>query len=326
MNPASGTRPMIDVRGVVKRYGEVLAVDDLSFAVEPGETFALIGPNGAGKTTTLKMLLGLAHPDRGTLAIGPQGRSPRDARARHALGYVPQRVEFPPARTVRDVLSFFADLRGLPREATGRALWRGGMGAHPGRRASELSGGYSQRLSLAQALLGEPALLVLDEPTASLDPEATWEFRNLVESLRKEGVTIVLSSHLLSEVERVADRVLILVEGRCAALERMDDLRARQASASRLAVDVGDDTARAREALARGGVGLAALEGGRLVFEAGEDRGPRALEALRAAGIPVRGFEVLRPSLEETFLQVVRRVPAPAADEPAGERRQGAAS
>jgi hypothetical protein len=101
------------------------------------------------------------------------------------------------------------------------------------------------------------------------------------------------------------------VEGRCAALERMDALRARQASASRLAVDVGEATARAREVLARGGIGLAALDGGRLVFEAGEDRGPRALEALRAAGIAVRGFEFLRPTLEEIFLQVVRRTPAP---------------
>ena len=323
---ALAVAPMVAACGLAKRYGETVAVDGLSFTVEPGETFALVGPNGAGKTTTLRMLLGLAHPDKGTIAIGPGGSPPRDARTRHALGYVPQRVEFPPARTVRDVLAFFADLRGLPAAAAGRALARVGMESHAGRRASELSGGYSQRLSLAQALLGDPALLVLDEPTASLDPEATWEFRTLVGNLQREGATIVLSSHLLDEVERIADRVLILVDGRCAALERMDALRARQASASRLAVDVGRESVRAREVLARGGVGLAALDSGRLVFEAGEDRGPRALEALRAAGIVVRGFELLRPTLEETFLEVVRRAPAAKAGEPDGVRRQGAVS
>ena len=304
-------RYLIEARGLGKRYGDVVAVDDLSFHVEAGETFALIGPNGAGKTTTLKMLLGLTHPDRGTLALGPEGRSPRDARTRHALGSVPQRVEFPPGRTVTDVLAFFAALRGLPPAAIGRALERVGLAAHAARRASELSGGYAQRLSLAQALLGDPALLVLDEPTASLDPEATWEFRTLVESLQREGATIVLSSHLLAEVERVADRVLILVDGRCAALERMDDLRARQAHATRLALDVAGAEARASEVLARAGIAVAGIDAGRLVVEATDDRGPRALEALRVAGVTVVAFEIVRPTLEEIFLEVVRRSTVP---------------
>jgi ABC-type multidrug transport system ATPase subunit len=219
---------MIRADQIVKRYGAVTAVDRLSFQVEEGETFALIGPNGAGKTTTLKILLGLTRPDAGSVLLGRPGLPPHDARARHNLGYVPQRVEFPPARTVREVLTFFAEIRGLPRAATDRALERVGLTHVAERRASELSGGYTQRLALAQALLGDPALLVLDEPTASLDPEATWEFRTLLGQLQRERKTVVLSSHLLSEVERVADRVLILVDGRQAALERLVDLRKRQ--------------------------------------------------------------------------------------------------
>src|SRR6185436_5556626 len=131
---------------------------------------------------------------------------------------------FPPGRSVRDVLGFFAALRDLPATAVETALERVGLATLATRRASQLSGGYTQRLSLAQALLGDPALLVLDEPTASLDPEATWEFRTLIEQLRREGKTILLCSHLLSEVERIADRVLILVGGRRAALERVADL------------------------------------------------------------------------------------------------------
>ena len=225
---------MIRAENLVKRYGAVTAVDRLSFEVERGEVFALIGPNGAGKTTTLKILLGLARPDSGSVAIGDPGRSPREPGARHGLGYVPQRVEFPPMRSVREVLEFFADLRGLPRATVGSVLERVGLEAYASRRASQLSGGYTQRLSLAQALLGDPGLLVLDEPTASLDPGATWEFRSLIEQLHREGKTVVLSSHLLAEVERVADRVLVLLDGRMAGLERMRDLRDRQLAASRM--------------------------------------------------------------------------------------------
>ena len=228
---------MIHAEGLVKRYGPVVAVDHLSFEVEPGETFAFVGPNGAGKTTTLRLLLGLARPDQGTITVGAKRLPPHDPEARADLGYVPQKVEFPRGRTVAEVLRFFADLRGLDSGAVGRAIERVGLHEFATRCASELSGGYTQRLSLGQALLADPSLLVLDEPTASLDPEATWEFRSLVERLRTEGKTILLSSHLLSEVERIADRVLILVDGRQAALESMDELRARQASAARLALE-----------------------------------------------------------------------------------------
>jgi ABC-type multidrug transport system ATPase subunit len=266
---------MIHVEDLVKRYGPVVAVDHLSFQVEPGETFALIGPNGAGKTTTLKILLGLARPDSGRVSIGSEGLSPQSARARKDLGYVPQRAEFPPARTVTQVLQFFADLRGLPRESVGRALERVGLTAQKDRLATHLSGGYTQRLSLAQALLPDPAILVLDEPTASLDPEATWEFRNLLEQLRRERKTVILSSHLLSEVERVADRVLIMNEGKRAALETLVDLRERQAK--------------------------------EIWLNAANGHGVKVLECLREAGIDIRSFKLQGPTLEEIFLSVVRK-------------------
>ena len=303
---------MIRVERLHKRFGPVVAVDDLSFEVERGETFAMIGPNGAGKTTTLKLTLGLARPDAGTIAIGPQGLAATDPEARRALGYVPQRVSFSPGRTVAEVLAFFSDLRGLPRAAVGEALRRVGLESIAARRATELSGGYTQRLSLAQALLGDPAVLVLDEPTASLDPEATWEFRSLLERLRHEGKTILLCSHLLSEVERIADRVLILVGGRRAALEPMAALRERQVKATRLVIVLRGDDAIAKRTLDRLGVRPESLAPGRVAIEGENGRGLAALEALRQEGVEVRSFEMQRPTLEETFLQVVR-----------GERRDG---
>jgi ABC-type multidrug transport system ATPase subunit len=297
---------MVRAQGLVKRYGAVLAVNDLSFEVEPGETFALIGPNGAGKTTTLRILLGLTRADSGKLSIGSAGLEPHAPEARRDLGYVPQRVEFPPGRTVAEVLKFFADLRGLGSGAVGAALERVGLGALAQRRASDLSGGYTQRLSLAQALLADPALLVLDEPTASLDPEATWEFRSLVQQLRREGKTILLCSHLLAEVERVADRVLILVDGRRAALERLDALRERQARATRLVIELGEEPARALATLGRAGLTAETQADRRVLVEASNGDGLDALDALRTAGIPIRTFEMLRPTLEEIFMAVVR--------------------
>jgi Cu-processing system ATP-binding protein len=298
---------MIRVEGIRKRYGPIVAVDDLSFEVMPGETFALIGPNGAGKTTTLKLMLGLARPDRGRIALGAEGLAPHDPRARERLGYVPQRVEFPPSRTALDILDYFAALRGLPPGAAARALDRVGLSDVARRRASELSGGYAQRLSLAQALLGDPSLLVLDEPTASLDPEATWEFRSLIERLQREGTTILLCSHLLAEVERVADRVLILLHGRRAALESLSALRERQVNATRLVIEFRDDASRGRERLASAGYECEALDSKRLVVDGAGGRGMSALELLRDGGIAVQSFELSRPTLEELFLAVVRQ-------------------
>lgn len=298
---------MIRVDGVRKTYGPIVAVDGLSFEVAAGETFALIGPNGAGKTTTLKMLLGLARPDRGSIAIGPDRLPPHDPRARERLGYVPQRVEFPPARTALEILGYFAALRGLPSEAAARALQRVGLAEVGSRRANELSGGYAQRLSLAQALLGDPSLLVLDEPTASLDPEATWEFRSLVERLRREGTTILLCSHLLAEVERVADRVLILRGGRRAALESLSALRERQVGATRLVIELRDGSGGPLAQLRAAGFAAEPLDTHRLVVEGASGRGVAALEALRDAGVAIRSFELSRPTLEEIFLAVMRR-------------------
>jgi len=297
---------MVRTESLTKRYGAVLAVNGLSFAVEPGETFAIIGPNGAGKTTTLRILLGLTRPDSGRAEVGPRALAPHHPEARRDLGYVPQRVEFPHGRTVTEVLRFFADIRGLEKGAVERALERVGLTPHAARRASELSGGYTQRLSLAQALLADPALLVLDEPTASLDPEATWEFRSLVEQLQREGKTILLCSHLLTEVERVADRVLILVEGRAAALERLDALRERQARATRLSILLRDDPAPARVLLAGRGFECEPAAGQSLLVQAPNGQALRALETLRGAGHEVRSFELQRPTLEEIFLSVVR--------------------
>ena len=217
---------MIRVEGLCKHYGEHVAVRGLSFRVARGETVALVGPNGAGKTTTLKCLLGLVRPTSGTIQLGRGGFSPDQPETRRSMGYVPQKVEFPRSQDVGGVLRFFSRLKGLPESSVAEVVERTALGPIVKRLAGELSGGMTQRLSLAQALLGQPEVLVLDEPTASLDPEATHEFRELIQTLKLEGKTILLCSHLLSEVERVADRALVMVEGTAAATLSMKELGA----------------------------------------------------------------------------------------------------
>ncbi len=297
---------MIHVEHVTKRYGALTAVSDVSFTLDAGETFAIVGPNGAGKTTTLKMLLGLVQPDAGTIALGADKLPPRDPRARRTIGYVPQRADFPPARTVEDVLRFYADVRGLGPDAADRAMHTAGLADYRARRAGELSGGYTQRLALAQALLGDPSVLILDEPTASLDPEATWEFRSLIERLQEHDTTILLCSHLLGEVERIADRVMILVAGRSAAIERLSDLRERQVHATRLIVDVDTAQDAAFAALTRSGVSAERYNNHAIVVHTVDGAYVEPLDALKRAGVPVRTFELHRPTLEEVFLRVVQ--------------------
>ena len=210
---------MIQVERIEKRYGNVTALAGVSFDVNAGETLGVIGPNGAGKTTLLKILLGLVRPDTGRITVNGIDLT-RDPRAvRRLIGYVPQRAVFEDSHTGWDALGWIARFRGVDKEAIAACAAEAGVDHLLDRRVGTLSGGQRQRLSLAAALLGNPPVLLLDEPTASLDPEATATFRRLVERLGQEGRTILLCSHLLADVERLCDRVLMLLEGRVAGIE-----------------------------------------------------------------------------------------------------------
>jgi ABC-type multidrug transport system ATPase subunit len=219
---------MIRVEGLVKSYGSVQAVRGVDFRVAPGETFGVIGPNGAGKSTLLKILLGLVRPDQGTVSVDGIDLFARPVEARRRMGYVPQRDGFDEGSTGRQALRFLARLRGVDPGSVGACAALVGVEQLLDRMVGTLSGGQRQRLSLAASLIGEPPVLLLDEPTASLDPRATAEFRRLVERLGKEGRTIVLCSHLLGDVERLCDRVLVLLEGKVAALESVDAMERRR--------------------------------------------------------------------------------------------------
>jgi len=224
---------VIRYEGFSKRFGALVAVSGLELTVRAGETLALIGPNGSGKSTTLKAALGLVGPTRGRVLVDGADVAREGRRARARLGYLPQRLAFPEGSTAREVMTFYSRLRGADAADVPRLLDRVGLGEVAGRVAEEFSGGMKQRLGLAVALIGRPAALVLDEPTAALDPTGSLTVRDLVAEIRAEGTTVLLSSHDLAEVAALADRIAVFVSGRLVELGTLDELVDRVAPSPR---------------------------------------------------------------------------------------------
>lgn len=220
------TYPTVLLSGVAKRYGEVQAVKDVSFVLNEGETVALVGHNGAGKTTLIKLMLGLIRPSAGSIEVMGEDPASGDFAVRQRLGYLPESVAFHMALTGRETLAFYARLKRVAGANPLDLLERVGLGAAAADRpVRTYSKGMRQRLGLAQALLGEPRLLLLDEPTSGLDPALRRRFYDLLSELRAKGTTILLSSHALTELEDRADRVLIVNDGVTIADGTLDDLR-----------------------------------------------------------------------------------------------------
>jgi ABC-2 type transport system ATP-binding protein len=217
---------VLQLDGVRKRYGRRDALLDVDLAVPAGSAIGLLGPNGAGKTTALRLLLGFTRPTAGRVSV--QDRDPGDPRSREGLGYLPERMALPGRMTVAGVLALHAGLAGLAgaeaRRAIDAVLERTGIAQRADDRVGGLSKGLLQRVGFAQALLGEPRILLLDEPASGLDPIGIRDAREWIGEARARGATVLVSSHGLSEVERVCDRVAILHEGRVVASGALDEV------------------------------------------------------------------------------------------------------
>ena len=208
------------------RRSKVRAVNDISFTVQPGEVFGLLGPNGSGKSTTLKMILGLLYPTSGQLRV--LGRSPRDVETKARIGYLPEDSYLYPYLTSKETLTFYGMLFDLPagerRERLEQLFEMIGLRHARNRQVGEFSKGMARRVGLAQALINDPDLVILDEPTSGLDPIGCRQVKDLIQALAKRGKTILLSSHLLADVEDICDRVAILYNGKIQALGTINEL------------------------------------------------------------------------------------------------------
>lgn len=220
------TDVVIEAENLTKRYGDFVAVDGVHLKLHAGEVFGLLGPNGSGKTTTILMLLGLTEPTAGwarVLGYDPQ-RQPLQVKSR--VGYLPDQVGFDDELTARENLAYIARLNGL-RHPAGRieeALARMGLSDVADKRVQTFSRGMKQRLGVAEILLKRPRVVVLDEPTLGLDPEAAREFLQIIRDLKREGITVLLSSHLLHQVQMICDRVALFHRGKIALQGRVEEL------------------------------------------------------------------------------------------------------
>jgi ABC-2 type transport system ATP-binding protein len=218
--------PVIEVQNLQKRYGDTLAVRDVSFTVDRGEIFGILGPNGAGKTTTVECIAGLRTPGQGT--IGVLGRPARDPQLRKLVGVQLQESQLPEKLTVREALELYAAF--YPQPGDWRALTRElGLADKLGTRYAKLSGGQKQRLSIALALIGNPQIAILDELTTGLDPQARRDTWDLIETIRDSGVTVLLVTHFMEEAERLCDRIAVIDHGEVVALDSPAGLVARVA-------------------------------------------------------------------------------------------------
>ena len=301
--PPATEGPAIQARGVTKHYGAVHAVDGVDLSVQRGEIFGLIGRNGAGKSTLFKLMLGLIAPSAGEILVDGVSVRGRDFRAaRRHLGYLPEDVVLYDNLSGLETLRFFARLKGAPSSQCAPMLARVGLAQAATRPLREYSKGMRQRLGLAQALLGAPRVLFLDEPTNGLDPQAIRDFYTLLRGLRDTGVTIIITSHILAELQERVDRLAIMAAGKIQALGSVQDLRDQMHLPLSLALRLAPgDAALALQALDHlTGVSSVVTDEG-LRVSCPREAKMAVLGALTGLGARLLDLNIHEPSLEDVF-------------------------
>ncbi len=301
----------LEVEGLRRSFGDLTAVDGVSFHVAEGETYGLLGPNGAGKTTTISMVCGLLEPDAGTVVVCGQRMSTTARDAKRTLGFVPQDLAVYPDLTGRENLRFFARVQGLGRDElrtrVDEVLELVGLTERGDDRVEEYSGGMKRRLNIGIGLLHRPRLLLLDEPTVGVDPQSRHAILESVAALAGEGISVLYTTHYMEEAERLCDRVGIIDEGRLQAEGTRRELVASTGDRDRVRLAGRGDLTGAAATLRQhpevedatvgdGDVLVSVADAGRLL--------PRLLEAAARGGMEVTGVDVVEPDLEAVFLQV----------------------
>lgn len=234
---------MIEVKNVTKKYGKVVAVDKISFTINDGEIIGLLGPNGAGKSTTMNMITGYIEPTEGTIIIDGYDISKKPKKAKKEIGYMPEGVPLYTDMTIKEFVTYMAEIKKVDRktrkEKVEKIIEETGLKDVEKKLTRNLSRGYKQRVSMAGALVGEPKILILDEPTVGLDPKQITEIRNLIKELGKTH-TIILSSHILSEVSQICQKVIIINKGKIIAVDTPENLENKVANKNDIYVTVED--------------------------------------------------------------------------------------
>lgn len=297
----------IQVRNLIKKFNDSFAVNDVSFDIEAGETFALLGPNGSGKTTTLKCLVGLTLPTSGSITVEGFDLLRNSRQAKRLMSFLPQRLSFSDQLTGREVLEFYCRLRRIPSQRIDETLNSPNFHFNGffDKSVSQFSGGMTQRLGLAVACLPDAPVLVLDEPTVSLDPSGAIQFREFLASLKRKGRTIVFSSHMLADVEQLADRVAIMVGGKLVALQSISALRDELMRSSRMRVTLRKPSEKVLAAVRACGVNDACIQDHSLVITSDAENRLNILRAIESADGQITSFATEELSLEDIYMRYV---------------------
>lgn len=299
---------MIAVEGLCKRFGDIVAVDDVSFDVPRGETFGLLGPNGAGKTTTINILCGLLRPDRGTVSLNGKA-DPMCPDVRASLGVAPQSLALYDELTARGNLEFFGRINGLAghklKEQVATCLDIAGLTQRAKSKVATFSGGMKRRLNLVCALLHEPMILLLDEPTVGVDPQSRNLIFDTIERLKSEGRTIIYTTHYMEEAQRLCDRVAIIDHGKTLALDAVQNLIAKHGGPSHIEAELERPVEKPEELAERIGVKDLEWRGDTVRFETAQPM--QSLAALNRCGVRFKTLKVETTNLEDVFLNLTGR-------------------
>jgi ABC-2 type transport system ATP-binding protein len=302
----------IELRGVTKRFGDVVAVDDLDLTVTEGEVFGFLGPNGAGKSTTINLLLDFVRPSAGSVRVLGRDAQAESVAVRQRTGVLPEGYDVYSRLTGRKHIEFAMDSKGVDGDPV-EMLERVGIADAADRKAGGYSKGMRQRLALGMGLVGRPQLLILDEPSSGLDPAGAKEMREIVRSEAERGATVFFSSHVLGQVEAVCDRVGIMRDGSLVAEDSIEGLREAVGEGERLVVTVADGAANIDLSDVRAVDGVSSVEtaDGAVTITCDPDVKTTAVAALEEAGATVEDFRTESASLEDLFLAYTEGDAAP---------------
>jgi ABC-2 type transport system ATP-binding protein len=305
---------MLECRGLRRSFGDLVAVDGVGFHIDSGEAYGLLGPNAAGKTTTISMIVGLLERDDGEVVVAGQPMTTHAIRAKSAIGYVPQDLAIYPDLSARENLVFFARLYGMgsaqAKRRSDEVLELTGLADRAGDQTKKYSGGMKRRLNIGIGLLHRPKLLILDEPTAGVDPQSRNAILQSVESLSGAGMAVLYTTHYMEEAERLCDRVGIIDHGRLIAEGTRKELVSLVGERDQVHMSATGELARAAAALAaRPWVHEASVPGGGIDLVVDDARGnlPAILTDAAAAGAAIKSVEVTEPDLEAVFLHLTGR-------------------
>jgi len=297
---------VIETRDLTKRFGDVVAVDNLSINVRKGEIYGFLGPNGAGKTTTIKIILGLIYPTEGEVYINGEKMHPDNIEIKKEIGFLPERISFYRNLTPVQTLNFFCELKEVDKSIVPRLLKEMGLENYANRKVGTFSKGMIQLLGFAQAMIGSPSIYILDEPSSGLDARWVKTIREKIRYLNEKGATVMFSSHILSEVQALCDRVCVIDKGHLIAEDTIENLNKKLNIKPKLIIKVGGKAKISSKDIEEiEGVDNVEIKDNEITVVCDGKRKLQIIEEIKDKGIAIEDFQTIEPSVEDVFVKLL---------------------